>query len=89
MGGDTILKLASVQSAQARARENQCARLHQPTLGEREGHGARNRSAIECLENAGKVEQRQKRGHWLAKSELSSLHLDVQSSAYISLFAVF
>jgi hypothetical protein len=32
MGGDTVLKRASVQSAQARAGENQCARLHQPTL---------------------------------------------------------
>jgi hypothetical protein len=79
MGGDTVLKLASVQSAQARAGENQCARLHQLSLGGLEGHGARNQSAIEGLENSGKVKQSQKSGHWSVKSEPSTVRLAVQS----------
>jgi hypothetical protein len=37
LDGGTVLKLASVQSAQARVGENQCARLHQLTLGRVEG----------------------------------------------------
>ena len=87
MGGGTVLKLASVQSAQVRVGENQCARLHQLTLGGREGHGARNQSAIACLENAGKEEQRQKSDHQFVENVLRSVRLAVQSSAYTSLFA--